>query len=181
MTLNTDLTKNELHAAFLLVNECLAGMGGTRPADLEDDEYTWVWIDVLVKSGWNRHEAAGTFSSLDKKGFIHENGKEDSFLTTEAWKYLDTIWDEKHAEYVGAYKFQAADEDFGVEAMPVELEAEIDAHKSARNGAVEICRNLFKMNPNVARKDFIVQAIALGVIKATAGTQYNRIKKEAKA
>lgn len=72
------------------------------------------------------------------------------------------------------------DEDFGVEAMPAELEAEIDANKSARNGAVEICRNLFKMNPEIARKDFVAQAIALGVLKATAGTQYNRIKKEAK-
>lgn len=53
--------------------------------------------------------------------------------------------------------------------------------ETARNGAVEICRNLFKMNPEIARKDFVAQAIALGVLKATAGTQYNRIKKEAKA
>lgn len=89
----------------------------------------------------------------------------------KAKKAFDTLEDYFPAE---------GDEDFGVEAMPVELEAEIDANKSARNGAVEICRNLFKMNPNVARKDFVAQAVALGVIKATAGTQYNRIKKEAK-
>ena len=53
--------------------------------------------------------------------------------------------------------------------------------ETARNGAVEICRNLFKINPEIGRKDFVAQAIALGVLKATAGTQYNRIKKEAKA
>lgn len=64
--------------------------------------------------------------------------------------------------------------------LPAPVEAPATVEK-ARNGAVEICRNLFKMNPEIARKDFVAQAIALGVIKATAGTQYNRIKKEAKA
>jgi hypothetical protein len=67
------------------------------------------------------------------------------------------------------------------ETLPEATEEAPAEAVSARNGAVAICRNLFKINPEIARKDFVVQAIALGVCKATAGTQYNRIKKEAKA
>lgn len=125
----------------------------------------------------------------------YENMEQDGYMTEEDGKHVTSIFlelKEKRApehyakalancDILAAYFPAEGDEDFGVEAMPAELEAEIDANKSARNGAVEICRNLFKMNPEIARKDFVAQAIALGVLKATAGTQYNRIKKEAKA
>jgi hypothetical protein len=123
----------------------------------------------------------------------YENMVQDGDMDDETGNHVTSLFLELKAkrtpeQYAKALKscdlleayYPGEDEDFGVEAMPAELEAEIDANKSARNGAVEICRNLFKMNPEVARKDFVAQAVALGVCKATAGTQYNRIKKEAK-
>lgn len=90
-----DLTDNEMAAALLLVRECLAGMGGSRPADLEHDEYTWIDIDVLVANGWTRESAAGTFSSLDAKGVISEYEPGQMVLATRAWKFLDTVWDDR--------------------------------------------------------------------------------------
>ncbi|UPT53354.1 hypothetical protein [Synechococcus phage Ssp-JY38] len=87
------LTDNEFHAAMILVNECLNGMGGQRPSDLEHDEYTWVDIDVLVAHGWSKEEAAGTFSALDAKGVVYEADTDQMAMSTLAWKWLDTKWD----------------------------------------------------------------------------------------
>lgn len=49
---------------------------------------------------------------------------------------------------------------------------------STRNGAVAICKMLMKNNPGLTRKAFIALAVEMGIHKGTAGTQYNRIKKE---
>lgn len=95
--MNTDLTPNELAAAIVLVKSCLDGMGGSRPADLASDEYTWVDAKVLMKAGWNKNEASGTFGALMEKGFISEYDKNEWAITTEAWKFLDTIWDAQTA------------------------------------------------------------------------------------
>lgn len=89
-----DLTENELKASLVLVKSCLDGMGGKRPSDLEYDEYTWVSGDDLIRAGWSRHSAAGTFSSLAEKGMIGEYEPGQMVLETAAWRYLDTIWDE---------------------------------------------------------------------------------------
>ena len=91
--MNTELTANELRAALVLVKECLAGMGGSRPSDLEHDEYTWVDTDMLRYYGWSRPEANGTFGALISKGFIFEADTDQMALTTEAWRWLDTQWD----------------------------------------------------------------------------------------
>lgn len=53
--------------------------------------------------------------------------------------------------------------------------------ETARNGAVAACRSMFHSNPGISRKDFVKAAVLIGVNKATAGTQYNRIKKEGQA
>ena len=92
-----DLTDNEFHAAMILVNDCLAGMGGQRPADLGHDEYTWIDIDSLVAHGWSKEEAAGTFSALSDKGVISEYEKGQMVLNTSAWRWLDTKWNENIA------------------------------------------------------------------------------------
>ena len=92
-----DLTENETLASLALVKPCLAAMGGKRPADLEDDEYTWVDITVLTDAGWNRHEAAGTFGALMEKSIVSEYDKNEWVLTTAAWVWLDTIWDKAAA------------------------------------------------------------------------------------
>lgn len=98
MTLRTDLTTNERRAALVLVSECLAGMGGDRPSDLEHDEYTWVDAKMLMAHGWTAPEANGTFGALTDKGFIFEADRNEMALTTEAWRFLDTIWDDRETK-----------------------------------------------------------------------------------
>jgi len=98
MARSFNLTTNELRATIALTESCLAGMGGTRPSDLEYDEYTWVSIDDLIAAGWSRHEAAGTFSALADKGVIYEYEEDQWVLDTEAWRYVDTIWDDLDAK-----------------------------------------------------------------------------------
>lgn len=93
MALNINLTDNELKAALVLVKSCFTGMGGKRPADLGGDEYTWVSAKDLMKAGWTAPEANGTFGALMDKGFVSEYDKNEWVLETEAWQYLDTIWD----------------------------------------------------------------------------------------
>jgi hypothetical protein len=86
------LTEGELKVARILVQECLNGMGGKRPSDLENDTYTWAWADTLIKNGYKRHEAAGYWSSLEKKGVIsHWEGK-DYVVNDDVWQAFDSIW-----------------------------------------------------------------------------------------
>lgn len=98
-----DLTDGELRVAHILIAECLAGMGGKRPSDLEYDEYTWAYPADLVKGwGYSKNEAAGFFSSLWDKGFLECWDDTDVFnkkikvwvVSTQAWKWLDTKWDD---------------------------------------------------------------------------------------
>ena len=88
-----NLTEKELKAAKILVQSCLDNMGGERPADLEQDEFTWVDLTDLTNSGLSRFEAAGLMSSLNEKGFIEEYNKKEWVVATEAWRWLDTVWD----------------------------------------------------------------------------------------
>ena len=48
---------------------------------------------------------------------------------------------------------------------------------SNRNGSVDICRKIIAANPDIRRREFLEKAIAAGVNKATASTQFSRIKK----
>lgn len=89
-----DLTDKEFKAAKLLVADCLSGMGGTRPADLADDEYTWTAAEVLLEAGYSRHEAAGLFSSLAEKGFIFEYEPKSWCVATQGWQWMDTVWED---------------------------------------------------------------------------------------
>lgn len=91
-----ELTAGELKAAKILVQSCLDGMGGSRPSDLEHDEYTWVNIDDLVREGYSQAQAKGFFSSLHKKGFIdgeYDPTQCETFVTTDGWKFIDTVWE----------------------------------------------------------------------------------------
>lgn len=92
--MNTNLTPNELRAALILVRSCFTGMGGNRPGDLADDEFTWVDAKDLMEAGYSRYEAAGTFGALMEKGLIYEYDEKEWVLATKAWQFLDTIWDE---------------------------------------------------------------------------------------
>lgn len=87
-----NLTANELAAARVLVQECLNGMGGKRPSDLDNDPYTWCYADTLIAAGWSKEAAAGTYGSLAEKGFI-DLDKDGDAVTTDAYQYMDTIWD----------------------------------------------------------------------------------------
>jgi hypothetical protein len=94
MPINTNLTDNEMKAAIVLVKSCLHGMGGNRPSDLEDDEYTWISARDLMEAGWSAASANATFGALMAKGFVGQFDKNEWVLETSAWKYLDTVWDE---------------------------------------------------------------------------------------
>ena len=95
--LNTNLTANETKAALILVRSCLDGMGGSRPADLEHDEYTWVSAKDLMAAGYSAAAANATFGALMAKGFVSIYDKNEWVLNTAAWQYLDTIWDAQNA------------------------------------------------------------------------------------
>jgi hypothetical protein len=86
------LTEGELKVARILVQECLNGMGGKRPSDLEADAYTWAWADTLIENGYSRQEAAGFWSSLEKKGIIYHYERKDYVLNDEVWQSFDAIW-----------------------------------------------------------------------------------------
>ena len=94
-----NFTENEKLAALHLVDECLSGMGGDRPMDLEDDPFTWCHAEVLTYVGWSKHEAAGTYGALAEKGAIHIE-KDVSYHEEGSW--MDTIshnlyeWAESH-------------------------------------------------------------------------------------
>lgn len=66
----------------------------------------------------------------------------------------------------------------GAEQAEAKAEEAPVAAATVRNGAVAICKMLFKNNPGITRKAFIALATEVGIHKGTAGTQYNRIKKE---
>ena len=87
-----NFTENEKRAALCLVAECLYAMGGERPMDLEDDKFTWCHVSVLVDAGWSKHEAAGTYGSLESKGALDIDRDPNNFFGAEAW--VDTIRDE---------------------------------------------------------------------------------------
>lgn len=96
-----ELTEKEMRAAVMFVASCLDAMGGKRPSDLETDELTWVDInDLIAMGGYNRHEAAGLMGSLCEKGFLLDYDNDPAkdaanwVVTTEGWKWLDTVWDD---------------------------------------------------------------------------------------
>ncbi len=97
------LTDAEFAVARILVQECLGGMGGSRPSDLEFDEYTWADPADLQGYGYSDHQAAGFFSSLSTKGFIADSGDTDEsgravwYVVTKGWKWMDTEWDSAEA------------------------------------------------------------------------------------
>jgi hypothetical protein len=92
MTTTFDLTANELKAALVLVRECLNGMGGQRPSDLDNDPYTWCDAQTLINAGWSKEAAAGTYGSLAEKGFIFLDREGDT-VSTAGYQFIDTIWD----------------------------------------------------------------------------------------
>jgi hypothetical protein len=102
MTKTFDFTPGELRCAMILVAECLAGMGGERPGDLEYDEYTWCSPDTLQAYGFSKHQAAGFWSALQAKGFIFlfdtsKDRGDEWVVQTDGWRYIDTVWDDNQA------------------------------------------------------------------------------------
>ena len=96
-----NFTQNEKLAALHLVDECLEGMGGDRPMDLESDPFTWCHVDVLTSQGWSKHEAAGTYGALAEKKAIfiekdvsdHDGAWEDT-IRTDLYHWAESHWDE---------------------------------------------------------------------------------------
>ena len=93
-----NLTESETKVLIILTQSCLDGMGGTRPSDLESDEYTWIEPSDLPANEYSPKQRSGFFSSLIQKGVIEDwgsynTGKQEWVLATAAWRYADTIWD----------------------------------------------------------------------------------------
>ena len=186
MDVNT-LTVNEKAAALVLLQECLNGMGGKVPADLEDDEFTWVAAETLVSHGWTAAEAAGTFSSLADKGVIFEYEPKQWVLS--AWREVATLW----ADWVEAGKVASALR-AQLPAGEVEAPAEVDEAASftaalIKAGADEgmgipypgiICSTLraFAVTWTGSRATFIKTAQLAGFNRFTAQTQWQRGRKE---
>lgn len=94
-------TQNEKLAALHLVNECLSGMCGDRPMDLENDPFTWCHVEVLTDMGWSKHEAAGTYGALAEKGAlyiekeVHNNdGAWEDTISYKLYEWAESHWDE---------------------------------------------------------------------------------------
>ena len=101
-----NFTENEKRAALYLVADCLNGMGGERPMDLEEDRFTWCHVSVLVDAGWSKHEAAGTYGSLESKGALDIEHDTDCMgegawvdsIRDELYQWAEGHWDEFEAE-----------------------------------------------------------------------------------
>ena len=104
-------TQNEKLAALHLVNECLDGMGGDRPMDLEDDPFTWCHVKVLTSMGWSKHEAAGTYGALCEKGALwiekdvnYHDGAWTDTISHDLYEWAESHWDEFVANSKPSYK-----------------------------------------------------------------------------
>lgn len=82
-----NFTANEARAVKVLFANCLRNMGGTTYAQLEADEFTWVDVTDLIKAGWTRPEATGTFGALIEKGAVAQLDKNEWALEMDAAKW----------------------------------------------------------------------------------------------
>jgi len=90
-----NLTENEHRALMVLIDGCLAGMGGEKPSDLLDDMYTWIDAGDLIAEGWSKEAAAGTLGSLEQKGMVYLAGEDSSInLHDEEFTALDPFFRE---------------------------------------------------------------------------------------
>ena len=88
-----NLTKNEEAALKAFYTSCLSNMGGTCLDDLRNDPFTWIAASDLIDAGWSKEEAAGTMSSLEKKGYIFNDDSPNVDPLAATW-ILDEDKDE---------------------------------------------------------------------------------------
>lgn len=180
-----DLTVNEKAAALVLLQECLNGMGGKEPADLEYDEYTWCSADTLVANGWTNAEAAGTYGALVKKGIVAQHSGEDDVLA--GWREIATLWPEwveagKVAEAIRG-EISAQEEAVDQEAAFVAALLKAGADEQAAKDMGQpfpgiICSTLrhFAASWKGSRATFIKTAQLAGFNRFTAQTQWQRAR-----
>ena len=91
-----DFTENEKLAALNLVSCVLTE---ERPIDMlcESEPLLWVDASILTDAGSSKHEAAGTWGSLDKKGaiYIETDGRDDGSWEDSLSEDL-LLWAEKN-------------------------------------------------------------------------------------
>lgn len=128
------------------------------------------------------YELAGLENMLSdegKEGFVAQHGAE------EVVSWMASIYhrDATRAEYEKAKKsFDSLADYFPTEEQLVtntarETKSIAPASDHSVKGAVAVCKEEFPLSKD--RKEFITRVMARGVIKATAGTQWARIRKEA--
>lgn len=172
-----DLTENEFHAAMVLVvNDCLDGMGGSRPLDLDNDPYTWVYAETLVKFGWSKESAAGTFASLNEKGVIYADG-EESTMSDAGYRWLDTKFDD------AAEKLARTKKVTETPVAPVAKSAtkKVEKTETVRQNGVRfpkeggLCWMAWKMFDEMGRdvtvKDAVIEAVKRGLNEGNVRTE----------
>lgn len=157
-----DLTPNEQAAALVLLQECLAGMGGSHPDDLKDDPYIWCSAETLQQHGWGRAEAAGTYGALIAKGIVTQH-KGEPCDALDGWEKVATLWD----RWVEAGQIAANIRDAViVKEAPVDL-ADAFEEVAAAQGADPILEQIADGH-DVQESDFIAALLKAGADEEAA-------------
>jgi hypothetical protein len=177
------LTINEQAAALTLLAECLNGMCGKVPEDLEADEYTWCDADMLIQNGWSKEAAAGTYGALIAKGVVTQM-KGEPCDVLDGWREVATLWGLWVAAgeaREGLYKLMNTGKDAGEELIKdLEKAAAAEAEQIAIGIPFPglICATLRQHAApwQGSRKSFIELVAKAGYNRATAATQWQRAR-----
>ncbi|QIG69493.1 hypothetical protein EVC17_010 [Rhizobium phage RHph_Y1_1] len=124
-------------------------------------------------------ELAGLENMLSDDGeeqFAKVGADEVKSWMNEIRKRSEAEFERAKESFSSLAPYFPSDEDFTTEAPLLATQVATD---HSVKGAVAICKAILAANPQITRKAFIAEAGKQGVIKATAGTQFARIKKGA--
>lgn len=88
------LTSKEQDFLLAVTKRSLYNMGGKLPNDLHDDNFSWFQRKDFPQ--FDKYEAAGLMSSLDKKGLIQEEDRNDWAMTHLGIDVAQKYWDKKN-------------------------------------------------------------------------------------
>jgi len=88
------LTNKEKIALRAIAENGLHGMGGDVPDDLLCDNFSWFYPEDIVKrTNFSKAQVAGLIRSLDEKGLIAPDKKNEWFLLEEGIIEAQKIWE----------------------------------------------------------------------------------------
>ena len=160
------LNKQEYAIAYELVKSCMDGMGGTRPASLESDTYTWVDHTVIMAAfpELSEAQAKGYFGALTTKRLICVDA-DGAYISDDLWMWMDPEW-ERGYETVN-FKL-ATDPDESLTPPSVAMLHESEIPRPVNFVHAWLGENYGKQG----RAASIRMLVALGIATHTAKTQY---------